>query len=289
MQPEPSRPSSPSPAYALPSALAAQTKFVRLGSPNVPALIAHPDWTTPRPTVIWMHGRTVSKELDNGRYLRWIRAGFAAVALDLPGHGERFEAALQSPTRTLDVLTQMVGEIDHVIEALADGSVSEANVFDLDRLAIGGMSAGGMCALRRCCEPHQFAAITVEGTAGNLERLYLEPTTPLAPKLVMHDPSKVRGLSAMANMARWRPIPLLALHSEADAVVPVGCMTSFVEALGGHYARLGADPAMLTMRTWPSTGAPDEHNGFGRVAAEAKTIQAQWLGRVLGVAESGGP
>lgn len=228
-----------------------------------------------------MHGRTVSKELDNGRYLRWVRAGFAAVALDLPGHGERFDATLQSPVRTLDVLTQMIGEIDHVIEALADGTVSQANVFDLDRLAIGGMSAGGMCALRRCCDPHPFAAITVEGTAGNLERLYLEPSTPLARRLASHDPAKVRSLSAMANMTGWRPIPLLALHSEADAVVPVGCMSSFVEALGRHYASGGADPAMLTMRTWPTTGAPDEHNGFGRVAAEAKTIQTEWLGRVL--------
>jgi len=72
----------------LPSSLASRAKSVRFG--DVPALLAHPDWETPAPVVLWMHGRTVSKELDPGRYLRWVRAGIAACAVDLPGHGERF-------------------------------------------------------------------------------------------------------------------------------------------------------------------------------------------------------
>lgn len=51
-----------------PSDLAWRTRAARLGPSRVPALLAHPDWTTPAPVVIWMHGRTVSKELDPGRY-----------------------------------------------------------------------------------------------------------------------------------------------------------------------------------------------------------------------------
>ena len=64
-----------------------------LGRAKVPAMLSHPDWRTPRPTVLWMHGRTVSKEIDNGRFLRFVRAGIASVSLDLPGHGERLDAS----------------------------------------------------------------------------------------------------------------------------------------------------------------------------------------------------
>lgn len=267
-------------AYPLPSALASQTRFVTLG--GVPALVAHPDWATPRPTMIWMHGRTVSKELDNGRYLRWIRAGIAAVALDLPGHGARRDDAMQQPDRTLDVLTQMIGELDGIVEALR--GQEWGGVFDLSRLGIGGMSAGGMCTLRRLCEPHGFACAAVEGTAGNLEMLYLGDRAPEQRRIVHADPARVRGLSAMSNVAGWRPLPLLALHSEADRVVPVGCMSSFVDVLRERYAIAGADASIVEMKTWAETGAPEEHNGFGRVAAEAKTMQVEFLQRALGVA-----
>ena len=48
----------------LPSSLAklARPETLAKGTTEgVPALLAHPNWETPAPTVIWMHGRTVSK------------------------------------------------------------------------------------------------------------------------------------------------------------------------------------------------------------------------------------
>src|SRR5690606_4692968 len=117
-------PPAPNGRFAeLPSSLAKQTRFETLAkgpTEGVPALLAHPDWSAPAPTVLWMHGRTVSKELDPGRYLRWIRAGIAAVALDLPGHGDRYSALMHKPENTLRVVEQMLGEVDHVVEALRD-------------------------------------------------------------------------------------------------------------------------------------------------------------------------
>jgi hypothetical protein len=35
------------------------------------------------------------------------------------------------------------------------------------------------------------------------------------------------------------------------------------------------------LKTWERTGAPNEHAGFGKVAAEAKEIQVKWLERWL--------
>jgi hypothetical protein len=282
MTPDPAsaQPNPPHGSLPLPGALLAQTRWARLG--GVPALLAHPDWRTPAPTLIWLHGRTVSKELDNGRYLRLIRAGIGAVALDLPGHGERADAALQQPARTLDVLVQMIGELEGVLHALRAPPLG--GLFDPHRLALGGMSAGGMVTLRRLCDPHPFIAACVEGTAGDLERLYLSDGPDAHPdaRSTRHDGARVRDLSAMRHLDTWRPIPLLALHSQADQVVPLACMGTFCDALRQRYARAGADTSMIRLHTWPSTGAPQEHNGFGRVAADAKALQVEFLQRALG-------
>ncbi len=260
-----------------PAALASQVRNARLGPTGVPALLAHPDWKTPAPLVLWMHGRTVNKELDAGRYLRWIRAGIAACAIDLPGHGERFEAEFQRPEATLDLLERLIPEIGHVIRALA---APEWNgVFDQRRLAIGGMSAGGMGTLRRLCDPHQFVCAAVEGTTGDLAGLYHPDSG--RPWPVNHAPERVAVFDPRQHLETWRPIPLLILHSEADRVVAFSTMRSFVEALRRHYSDIGADPALIELHTWPDTGAPEEHSGFGRYANDAKNLQVDFLKRHL--------
>ncbi|MCE2653436.1 MAG: alpha/beta hydrolase family protein [bacterium] len=258
----------------LPSALARCTRFARLGTTGVPALMAHPDWRTPCPTLIWMHGRTANKELDNGRYLRLLRVGIASVAIDLPGHGERLDTGLQSPERTLEMLATVRHELDEVVEELH--GPHHGGVFDVERLAIGGMSAGGMAALRKLCEPHHvFTCGAVESTAGNLAMLYGD--TPENPWPVHHSPQTVAPLDPLINMATWRVVPLLALHSAADRIVPLDCITTFVSALRTMYRDRGADADLVKIHTWATTGAPDEHSGFGRVAGEAKTLLVQFL------------
>lgn len=267
----------------LPAALEKQTRRIRLVTDRVPggvpALLAHPDWTNPAPVMIWMHGRTVSKDLDPGRYLRWIRAGIAACAIDLPGHGDRLDESMQDATATMRVVQTAVAEVDHIVEALADPSWR--GVFDLDRMGIGGMSAGGMVTLRRLCDPHPFRCAAVESTAGDFSRM---------PYAGRHDEAIVRSLDPMRHIDGWRPIPLLALHSDADEWVPVAAMRSFVEALRGRYERLGARPETVELVTWPTTGAPAEHAGFGRVANDAKNLQVDFLRRsLLGDAGPGNP
>lgn len=265
-----------------PAALASRARTVRLG-PGIPALLAHPDWTTPAPTVLWMHGRTAYKELDPGRYLRWIRAGIAACAVDLPGHGERLDTDLQQSARTPDLLAQMVGEIDQIVEALADPQWK--GVFDLDRLGIGGMSAGGMATLRRLCDPHPFRCAAVEGTTGDLARLYGGDAA--HPWLTAHDAERIRPVDPAQHLETWRPIPLLAVHSQADEVIPFSGMEGFIERLRARYREAGADPGLIELVSWPSTGAPQEHLGFGRYSNEAKNTQTAFLARHLGASPAG--
>lgn len=258
----------------LPRSLEPHARTVRLASrigEEIPALLIHPDWKTAAPVTIWMHGRTANKELDAGRYVRWLRAGIAACAIDLPGHGERSVPAHQEATHTLHVVKQAVAEIDSVVEALADPSYGGA--FDLDRMALGGMSAGGIVALRRLCDPHVFKCSAVEGTSGSLDHMRLARQP--------HDRSLFDEMNPIRHLSDWAPIPMLALHSEADEWVPVTGIRLFFEALRDRYRAAGANESMLELRTWPDTGAPHEHLGFGRVSNDAKNAQTAFLQRHL--------
>jgi alpha-beta hydrolase superfamily lysophospholipase len=259
-----------------PRALETRTRRDTLA--GVPCLLIHPDWLSQAPVMLWLHGRTASKELDPGRYLRWVRSGIAAVALDLPGHGERPGPRLHGPDSTLAVLREAILDIDRVVDALADPKFARA--FDLSRTGVGGMSAGGMAALRRLCDGHDFLCAAVEGTTGWLEGLYTPPGgTP--PDRHPHDPDEVRSLDPMAHLAGFAPIPLLALHSESDKLVPWAGQRAFIDALRAHYSARGADPTLIEARTWHATGAPHEHLGFGRFSNDAKNLQAEFLVRRL--------
>lgn len=266
-----------------PRDLAAAVRVERLG-PNVPALLAHPDWKTPAPVVLWMHGRTANKELDPGRFLRWIRAGIAACSVDLPGHGERPWAGAHESDASLKVIGQAVSEIDAIVEALADPRFG--GLFDLDRIAIGGMSMGGIIAMRRLCDPHPFLCAAVEGTTGWLEGLYFPEDHAHAGEVpprwvVRHERDAVAAVSAAAHLATFRPIPVLMLHSEADRMMPFAVAKGFAERLRKHYEQVGADPSLVELVTWAETGAPEEHIGFGRYSNDAKNTQTAFFVREL--------
>jgi fermentation-respiration switch protein FrsA (DUF1100 family) len=311
---------------SLPTALRESGRIVSIPSSvegTIPALVASPDWSRPVPMVLWLHGRTSYKELDPGRYLRWLRAGLGLCAIDLPGHGQRDDAspALQKPTHTLDVLARAVSELDGVIAELtsdmfarthAIAGAGDGPAFDSHRVAIGGMSLGGMVTLRRLCEPHPFRCVAVEATTGWLMEMYhpgqespvgqvgkgpdregeggsseartragewvgMDRVDPPHP----HAPDRIRPLDPMSNLGGWQPVPLLAVHSEADALVPWQAQRGFLDRLRAHYAERGADPALIESLTWPTTGAPQEHLGFGRFSNDAKNAQTAFLARHL--------
>ncbi len=268
------------PFESLPRSLRQRAHRLRIAD-EIPALIALPEQDTPAPACIWLHGRTVFKELDPGRYIRWNRAGIAACAIDLPAHGERFDDELQKPEHTLEILARTVREIDVVVDALRHGRAGEG--IDGDRLALGGMSAGGMAALRRLCDPHPFRCACVEGTSGWLTELYHPtlPDNPGTPWGVHHPRERIAPLDPMEHIASFRAIPLLVLHSERDEVVPWATQRAFIERLREHYRAQGADPSLIEVHTWARTQAPAEHAGFGKHAGEAKDLQTAFLRRWL--------
>ena len=263
-------PPVPQPFDQLPQSVLALARHERLAGGRVPALLVHPhrDRATgrvarPAPVLVWMHGRTVAKELDPGRYLRLARAGIASCALDLPGHGERIDAALQEPERTLEVVAQMVEELDAVVADL-DASDEHAGC----RMALGGMSAGGMAAMVRLTRPHPFSAALVECTTGSWRWLR---------NRAMFDPVRVAAMDPFQHLGAWREIPFLALHNAGDEWIPADSQREFVDALRAR----AAEPSSVQFHAYGPTGAPNEHAGFGRMASDAKDRGTAFLAAAL--------
>ncbi len=218
-----------------------------------------------------MHGRTVHKELDPGRYLRWLRAGIATCAVDLPGHGERFDSELQPADRAFDVVKLMIDEIDDVVDSLA-----RMGVFDMQRVAIGGMSAGGMATLARLCRPHAFRCACVEATTGS----WGHQAAPHADREMFRNVpgDAIAALNPIAHLDGWKEIPLQAIHARHDEWVPLAGQQAFIQALRAKYR----DPSLIDVIIYDRTGAPNEHQGFGKLASVAKDAQRDFLERWLG-------
>jgi dipeptidyl aminopeptidase/acylaminoacyl peptidase len=251
-----------------PTSLRQRSTLLRLGS--VPAVLVTPEGEGPWPLVLWLHGRSVNKEIDSARYHRLQRGGIAVCAIDLPGHGERHDPRLQGLHALADLLEQALAEVDPVLEAVLEREPR----LDPQRLALGGVSAGGMVTLRRLGKTHPFRCAAVECTGGDLS---------LAGAPERYRPVVERGLDPGPHVTSWRPIPLLALHSEADQVIPVAAIRAFVDALREHYRVSGAEPNLARLETWPETGAPHEHLGLGKRAGQARLRLLEHLQTHLGI------
>ncbi len=241
-----------------------RARWERIGDNAIPALLAHPDWDSGEsvPFVIWMHGRTVNKELDPGRYLRWIRGGIGVCAVDLPGHGERFIQSMHEPEAAMDVVQQMADEIDQIVEA-----ISARKEFDESRIGIGGMSGGGMATIARLCSDHPFKCASVEATSGSWNDQKHRPM------FISIDEKTLAAISPLNRLEHWREIPFQAIHALRDEWVPHEGQKRFIEALRSQYK----EPTKVQFITYEHTGAQFEHAGFGKKAADAKKKQAEFF------------
>lgn len=251
----------------LPQSLQAISETMELG-PGVPCLVVRPAVeplggdAAGIPFLLWMHGRTAFKELDPGRYLRLARAGIGSCAIDLPGHGERGSEAGMQAEAVLDNIEQAASEIDDVVRGL--GGLG----FDLDRMAIGGMSMGGMVAMVRLCRPHRFRAAVLEASSGHWRRQHQRQ---------FFDQAAADRLDPIRHLDGWREIPVLAVHSRGDEWVDFDGQSAFLDEL----RRRASHPERIEMMAFDETGAPHEHLGFGRRTNEVKIREVEFLASQL--------
>ena len=249
----------------LPSSIRDTATWMRLADQRVPAMIvrAGDEDERPRPLLLWLHGRTVNKELDPGRPIRLTRNGISYCSIDLPGHGERYDQEFQKPDMVPEIIRQVMDEIDPVIDELV-----QMGIADRERLAIGGMSAGGMATLARLARPHGFHCATVEATCGKWEAMGHRGVV---------DESLMTTWDPMSNLDSWRSIPLLAIHARYDAWIPSDSQAEFIEAV----RRRSSPQHDVRMHVFDRTGAPFEHVGFGKYSTVAKNMQSEFLQRWL--------
>lgn len=262
-----SPPDPPPPTPRLPRDLQQRMQLARVGSSSVPALLVDAETDDPSPPLmVWLHGRTASKELDPGRYLRLMRSGISVCALDLPGHGDRLVPALQEPERVLDVIMQMVDELDDAVEDAAARLGA-----DPGRLAIGGMSAGGMVVASRLTRPHPYRCCIFEATTGSWTDQRARPM------FTARSESELLAIDPIHNLDAWRPIPVLAVHCRADEWVPWIGQERFLDAV----EQAGTDPRLVERLLFDRTGALHEHVGFGPHSADVKERELAFLAHHL--------
>jgi pimeloyl-ACP methyl ester carboxylesterase len=234
---------------------------------DIPTLLVRQD-DQPRPFIIWLHGRTADKELDPGRYLRYVRRGINVCAVDLPGHGQRFVSELQEPQRILEVIQAMVGELDGLLEGL-----ESIGGFDMNKAAIGGMSAGGIASTLRLLRSHPFKAVVLEASMGSwgVKRDH--------PMFYGLSEEQFDSLNPVENLDGWSNIPLVAFHNRHDQWIPYTAQSIFIHALQDRYD----DPNLIELVSFDHTGATHEHMGFGRQSAFVKEVQVEFVARHLRV------
>ena len=248
---------------SLPSRLREVSTELVLG--DVPCLLVRGS-EEPRPFLFWMHGRTADKELDPGRYLRYVRKGIHVCAVDLPGYGARCNAEMQDSSQALELILQMAGEIDGVLQRLG-----QIGGFDLNKAVLGGMSAGGMAAIQRLRVAHPFKAAVLEATTGDYEPMRKMPLCLGLSEEAFH------AINPIQHLAKWRDIPIIAFHSRHDEWIPFSGQESFIHAL----QKKAAIPKQIEFVTFDRTGAPYEHVGFGRESAFVKELQVEFVLKCL--------
>ena len=257
----------------LPQSLQAISETVRLGL-GVPCLVVRPAIeplggdANGVPFLLWMHGRTAFKELDPGRYLRLARAGIGSCAIDLPGHGQRGSEEGMRAETVLENIEQAAEEIDGVVDALVSRG------FDPGRMAIGGMSMGGMVAMVRLCRPHGFRAAVLEASSGNWRVQHQRQ---------FFDHAAAARLDPIQHLDRWREIPVLAVHSRGDEWVDFDGQSAFLDELRRRADR----PEHIELMAFDETGAPHEHLGFAARTNEVKIREVEFLTRHLRDATTG--
>jgi len=176
---------------------------------RLPTTVYLPDATTPRPLVVFSHGLGGHPDRFTRLLGAWAAAGYVVAAPVFP------LTSAGNPNHALEVadLANQPGDVTAVIDAVVGGGADPDSPLcgRVDQLRIGaaGLSLGGattygLLASACCRDPRVGAAIVMAGA-------------------MLLDPGGVPPLR----------VPLLALHGDADASIPVAAGRAAWEALAG--------------------------------------------------------
>jgi uncharacterized protein len=208
---------------------------------GLPYALWLPEGRTPSPAIVIVHGAGSRKE-NHADFARLaVASGWAALAFDLPGHGDS-EPAMSGAA------------VEEVIE-MASLLASQDGV-DARRVAVRGSSLGGFLAICAASESSEIAGVVAicpasEGhLAAGLRRGRLE--------MRVGDPVALEAWLLAQDIGeaveRIAPRPLILMHAEGDTQIPVdhseelyeraGEPRKLVIAPGGAHTTVQHDPEL---------------------------------------------
>jgi|GEM_PF-6614668 carboxymethylenebutenolidase len=122
----------------------------------LPAILFLPSTHSPLRSIICLHGRGATKASMLYPCCRLATRGYAALALDLPGHGERprFRRGADGDDERLRVVETAV----HDVRAATDALLSQPEAASTE-VALVGFSLGAVVALRAAAADPRVAAV----------------------------------------------------------------------------------------------------------------------------------
>jgi alpha-beta hydrolase superfamily lysophospholipase len=217
-----------------------------------------PEDPPPWPAIVVVHGAGSRKE-NHADFARLATAaGWAALAFDLPGHGD--SEPPMSGTTVEDVI------------AMARLLASQAGV-DAGRVAVRGSSLGGFLAIQAAAASPEIAGVIAICPAGadhlasgvrrgNLEMRVGDPVA-LEAWLLAHNVGDA--------VERIAPRPLILMHAEGDTQIPSDHSEELYELAG--------EPRKLVI-------APGGAHTTVQHDPELQAMALRWLERELGARES---
>jgi hypothetical protein len=201
---------------------------------NIPLLLCYNnslEIAVAKGTVLVCHGLFSRKE-DNAKELTSLAdAGFLAIGIDAPRHGERRDAQLENDMKDrennvfTELLTSAVTEYNDLLYQLENKQLIKN-----EKVGITGISMGGYIAYAMALHPMIKAAVPI-----------------LASPVFSRDLPE----SPHHHYKSFSPTPLLALNARLDQSVPPHHSREFIEKLRPCYQSV---PTHLDYIEYPNSG-----------------------------------
>jgi len=239
---------------------------IRIETPSsrAPALVLEPDHSSG--TVLVYHGLTANKEVQRKEMVWMANAGFTAVCVDAPHHGERTDGYLETlssagPDQHFLVI-KLVLEAIHEIPTIVDYCIQHFP----GNTGITGISLGGLIAYAApVIEPRLKAAVPILGSPD------------WSPK-GGHASTEMHFLMQQAPVRfpeKFPPCAVFAANAGKDIFVPSQASREFFSVLQNHYR---AYPERLNFKEYPES----EHMMREEDWNDLWKKVIQWFHRFLG-------
>lgn len=194
---------------------------------SAPVLILEPVNQHRKGTVLVYPGLSAAKEVQRKEMIWLAEAGFTAVCIDSPHHGERADGYLEilAPLRDAEAHPKFIRIVQEAIQEIP-AIVDYFHERNAQEIGITGISLGGFITYGAVvAEPRLKTAVPILGSPD------------WSPKKASHD-SEMLGIIELAPVQfpeKFPPCALFAANAGKDASVPPAASRDFVSHLRSFY------------------------------------------------------